>query len=111
MTRQQCQLQLQLRQRKQQEVKQMVIRLRNQQQKLEELHDEIYRELHFDSDGDGITDIEERLKGTNPYSIDTDWDGRTDLEEVNSGTIPQIPNTHQQRSASDCDYLEAELEL
>jgi hypothetical protein len=89
----------------------MVDRIRNQQEKLDELRNEISRERHFDSDGDGITDIEERLKGTSPYSIDTDWDGRTDLEEVNAGTNSRTNNTDKQRSSPASDYLEAELEL
>lgn len=42
-----------------------------------------------DSDGDGITDIEEAILGTNPFDPDTDRDGFTDGEEVNlHGTSP-----------------------
>ena len=89
----------------------MIDRIRNQQEKLDELRDQTSRELHLDSDGDGITDVEERLKGTSPYSIDTDWDGRTDLEEVNSGTNSRINITDEQHSPPASDYLEAELEL
>ena len=89
----------------------MVDRIRNQQEKLDELHNQTSRELHLDSDGDGITDIEERLKGTSPYSIDTDWDGRTDLEEVNSGTNSRISKTDKQHSPPASDCSEAELEL
>ena len=89
----------------------MIDKIRNQQEKLDELRDQTSRELHLDSDGDGITDIEERLKGTSPYSIDTDWDGRTDLKDVNSGTNPRINNTDKQHCPSTSDYLEAELEL
>ena len=89
----------------------MIDKIRNQQEKLDELRDQTSRELHLDSDGDGITDIEERLKGTSPYSIDTDWDGRTDLQEVNSATNPRINNTDKQHSHPASGYLEAELEL
>jgi hypothetical protein len=31
-----------------------------------------------DSDGDGLSDAEERQRGTNPYGIDTDGDGVPD---------------------------------
>ena len=97
-------------QRKQQEAQQMIDKIRTQQEKLDELRDQTSRELHLDSDGDGITDIEERLKGTSPYSIDTDWDGRTDLEEVNSGTNSRINSTDKQHSPPTSDYSEAELD-
>ena len=89
----------------------MDAKIRNQQQKLDKLRNETSRKLHLDSDGDGITDIEERLKGTSPYSIDTDWDGRTDLEEVNRGTNSRINETDKQHSPPASDYWEAELEL
>jgi hypothetical protein len=36
----------------------------------------------IDTDGDGLTDAQEALFGTNPNLIDTDGDGLTDLEEV-----------------------------
>ena len=88
----------------------MIDRIRNQQEKLDELRNETFRELHLDSDGDGITDIEECIKGTSPYSIDTDWDGRTDLEEVNSATNFQINNIDKQHSPPTSDYSEAELD-
>ncbi len=89
----------------------MIDKIRNQQEKLDELRNQTSRKLHLDSDGDGITDIEERLKGTSPYSIDTDGDGRTDLEEVISGTNPRINETDKQYSPLASDYLEVELEL
>lgn len=83
-----------VKQPKLQHVKSIIENLKHQQQKLVELHSS----LHRDSDGDGITNAQERAYGTNPYSIDTDWDGRTDLEEINSGSSPQINNeSHQQK--------------
>jgi len=36
----------------------------------------------LDSDGDGLTDAEEKALGTNPNNPDTDGDGLTDREEV-----------------------------
>ncbi|PDW01781.1 LamG-like jellyroll fold domain-containing protein [Candidatus Viridilinea mediisalina] len=35
-----------------------------------------------DSDGDGLTDFQERFLGTNPFHPDTDGDGLTDFQEV-----------------------------
>ncbi|MCL2049228.1 MAG: hypothetical protein FWG87_10940, partial [Defluviitaleaceae bacterium] len=47
-----------------------------------------------DSDGDGLTNYEEFLLGTNPNSPDTDGDGLTDYEEVHIyGTDPLNPDT------------------
>ncbi len=40
----------------------------------------------LDTDGDGLTDQEEEILGTNPNSSDTDGDGMPDLEEAISGT-------------------------
>lgn len=37
---------------------------------------------NVDTDGDGLTDAEERTYGTDPTKIDTDGDGLTDREEI-----------------------------
>lgn len=42
----------------------------------------------LDSDGDGLSDEEERALGTDPLLRDTDGDGVTDFEEVQQGTDP-----------------------
>lgn len=36
----------------------------------------------IDSDGDGLTDYQEKLYGTDPYKTDTDDDGLSDYEEI-----------------------------
>jgi len=45
--------------------------------------------ISLDSDGDGLTDMEERsLYGTSPYLEDSDSDGMDDRAEVESGSDP-----------------------
>ncbi len=44
--------------------------------------------IHTDSDGDGLTDAEEGLLGTDPNNADTDGDGVSDWQEVANGTDP-----------------------
>ncbi len=47
-----------------------------------------------DTDGDGLTDIEETTLGTDPENPDTDGDGLSDGDEVNEfGTSPTNPDT------------------
>jgi len=47
-----------------------------------------------DTDGDGLTDKEERDLGTNPFMVDTDGDGLTDFQEVRiHRTDPTKPDT------------------
>ena len=41
-----------------------------------------------DSDGDGLSDSEEKIYGTDPYNPDTDGDGFTDGAEVRGGYDP-----------------------
>lgn len=65
--------------------------------KLRQLYAEADRNLHRDIDGDGITDVEERAMGTNPYSLDSDWDGYTDLQEVSQGSDPRINESELER--------------
>jgi uncharacterized protein YegL len=43
-------------------------------------------ELAADSDGDGLTDCEEKLLGTDPTLVDTDGDGAPDIVEFVAGT-------------------------
>jgi hypothetical protein len=45
----------------------------------------------LDSDGDGLTDQEEKLAGTNPFGNDTDFDGVDDATDMNTGN-PLNPN-------------------
>ncbi len=43
---------------------------------------------NIDTDGDGLTDAEEAVLGTNPNVADTDQDGQPDGAEVDAGTDP-----------------------
>jgi hypothetical protein len=45
-------------------------------------------DIPLDSDGDGLPDIEETARGTNPTLRDTDGDGASDGNEVAAGTDP-----------------------
>ena len=47
----------------------------------------------LDSDGDGLTDDEERRLGTNPFNSDTDGDGISDGDEVRLGLNPLRADT------------------
>lgn len=44
-----------------------------------------------DRDGDGLTDEQERERGTDPLLRDTDGDGLSDEDEVRDGTDPLAP--------------------
>jgi hypothetical protein len=46
-----------------------------------------------DSDGDGLTDLQEVFLGTDPLKADTDGDGYSDGEEVKAYSNPLNPNT------------------
>lgn len=48
--------------------------------------------VFVDSDGDGLSDAQELLLGTDPFNPDTDGDGFTDYEEWLAGTDPLDPN-------------------
>ena len=45
-----------------------------------------------DTDGDGLTDAEEAIAGTDPTKPDTDGDGVSDGDEIAAGTNPLDPN-------------------
>ncbi len=57
-----------------------------------------------DSDGDGLTDIDEAAIGTDPAQIDSDGDTLTDGQETDLGTDPLVPD-------SDGDGLDDALEI
>lgn len=65
--------------------------------KLRQLYAEADLDLHRDRDGDGITDVQERAIGTNPYSVDSDWDGYTDLQEISHGSSPRLDDSELER--------------
>jgi len=46
-----------------------------------------------DSDGDGLTDAEEAVLGTDPANIDSDGDTLTDGQEIELGTDPLLLDT------------------
>ena len=48
---------------------------------------------NLDSDGDGLTDAEERRIGTDPFRADTDGDGISDGDEVRLGLDPLRADT------------------
>jgi YD repeat-containing protein len=50
------------------------------------------RASSMDSDGDGLSDAQEILIGTDPFNPDTDGDGFSDGVEVASGSDPLDPN-------------------
>jgi hypothetical protein len=56
--------------------------------------EELGRDGAGDFDGDGLTDLEEFLNGTDPGDRDTDGDGSSDGEEVDAGTDPLDPGDH-----------------
>jgi hypothetical protein len=64
-----------------------------------------------DSDNDGLTNYEEILAGTNPYSADSDGDGLTDKEEAESGTDPNKADTDDDElgDAEDADPNDGEI--
>jgi hypothetical protein len=58
----------------------------------------------LDSDGDGISDEDERNKyKTDPFSRDTDGDGYDDLVELKNGYDPLVPAVGKQDDKSDSD--------
>ncbi|MCZ7544105.1 MAG: thrombospondin type 3 repeat-containing protein [Anaerolineae bacterium] len=46
-----------------------------------------------DTDGDGISDVQERAQGTDPNNPDSDGDGLSDGEEAAHGTNPRVADT------------------
>lgn len=57
----------------------------------------------IDSDGDGLTNHEEYLAGTNPLMLDSDGDGYTDFEELSNGGNPSAPRIQMFHESSNPD--------
>jgi hypothetical protein len=51
-------------------------------------------DLFADNDGDGLTDYEEWVYGSDPHNTDTTGDGLTDYETVLYGLDPSVADTH-----------------
>jgi hypothetical protein len=49
-----------------------------------------------DTDGDGLTDVEETELGTDPSNADSDGDGVSDGDEVAAGTDPLVPEDDEE---------------
>jgi hypothetical protein len=62
-----------------------------------------------DTDGDGLDDGEERRYGTDPLNPDTDGDGLTDGEEIDLGTNPTEPGCENQAVAASRITLPADI--
>lgn len=56
-----------------------------------------------DTDGDGLSDMEEMSRGTNPSSPDSDFDGLTDREEIQGFDVPGIGTVKTNPLDSDSD--------
>ncbi|MDP7323711.1 MAG: hypothetical protein QF632_03040 [Candidatus Woesearchaeota archaeon] len=53
----------------------------------------------LDNDGDGLTNLEEYTKRTNPNNKDTDGDGFDDKEEIDAGTDPLDSNSKPKKGS------------
>ncbi len=58
-----------------------------------------------DSDGDGLTDLEEFAIGSNPVNWDTDGDGVSDYWEVMRGLDPLVAESTASEKNPDGDYM------
>jgi hypothetical protein len=61
--------------------------------------------LSRDSDGDGLTDIEEDVIGTNPVKPDTDIDGYKDSDEILAGYNPLSDGSQGKAKLSESDAV------
>jgi hypothetical protein len=66
---------------------------------------EVDPDVVLDSDGDGLTDVQEGVQGTDPENMDSDGDGLSDGEEVN------VYHTDPLDEDSDDDGLSDAMEL
>ena len=63
-------------------------------------------DINSDSDGDGLTDNEERLRGTDPLNADTDGDGINDLDDESTAS-----NSYAKRVSLDSIYSFSENDV
>lgn len=59
-----------------------------------------------DTDGDGLTDTDESLAGTDPDDVDTDGDGVPDGQEIESGTDPLDDRSFQLDDKMEADTVQ-----
>jgi len=64
-----------------------------------------------DSDGDGITDLDEIANGTIPFKADSDGDGFSDWEESEAGTDANDPEMYPEDIDTDGDKIPDDRDL
>lgn len=65
------------------------------------LDDVIAKAAELDSDGDGLKDWEESIRGTDPQNPDTDGDGTLDGDEITFGRDPTKPGPDDRLASED----------
>ncbi len=69
------------------------------------LDDQNPSDARQDADGDGLSNLEEFLRGTNPIAADTDGDGLDDGLEIQRGANPKSRQTRRLRPVTGTQYF------